>query len=240
MANPVKPARRSLQFHASSSPAGFSICYDNVQFAGHTKHQSSNTQSDFHLLTLAYATKHRVSAKKTLPSTSGQPAETLPPDILIPTSVDYEHFRLRMSIIVQRILVTFLPFLEELSKHILWHIPHAHSSEMSQKSEVVNMGVYDVNPSDTGDTISILDRFLKFIPIAGNQACPIPVHGDGLTVECIMKAKKARSLSMTPQHSFRSLLECAQEFHKEGLLLQVCVHTHTYILQNFQSKTFSL
>jgi hypothetical protein len=216
-------ARKRLVFQTNSSPAGFSICMDNVQFAQHAKHQNSSTSNDFQLMTLAYAEKHRAvhspRIERLLSHTVA--AANMDVSVILPQGTDWDFMRDRMENMVQRILVFYVDELKHLEKCVTWHIEHAFSEEMNSRSEMVNLGVIRANPSNTSGTIDILDHLRKYVPIVKGQPCSVPIHGDGLTIECIMKAKKARSLLQSAEHTFKPFLECPQEFHKEGLLLQV-------------------
>ena len=85
----------------------------------------------------------------------------------------------------------------------------------------VNLGVLEVNPSKTKDTGEILDHLAQYVPHTLEGPITIPCHGDGLTVDRIMRAKRNRS----NHPDAVSRLECyegvPQEFHKEMLILQV-------------------
>ena len=62
----------------------------------------------------------------------------------------------------------------------------------------------------------------KYVP-----ECPdsflhcIPCHGDGLSVERMTDAKRARSADLTPVDRLEGLLQTPQEFHHRGLMLQI-------------------
>ena len=76
------------------------------------------------------------------------------------------------------------------------------------------------------------------MPLHGKCTGVVPLHGDAGTVDSVIKAKKGRAWSPDPRSGFRGFLESPQEFHKEGLLLQVHIiikrtiinHAHKYCL----------
>jgi hypothetical protein len=91
--------------------------------------------------------------------------------------------------------------------------------------------VWGKNPSKTGDTIDILHELShKYLPVINKhsgEVTPMLMHGDGMTIECIMKSKKARYLCSSEIDNFSNLFETPGEFHKEGLLMQVSDYFHT-------------
>ena len=91
------------------------------------------------------------------------------------------------------------------------------------------MDLLESSPSDTGGTIDVLDHLKQYVPTVEGTAVNIPCHGDGLTVECITKAKKARSVFRSSKHDLSCFTESAQEFHKEGINLEVCWCNYMYM-----------
>ncbi len=83
----------------------------------------------------AYAALNRVprpiSMKWTIPAT------LRPPRTYLPTPVDLLALRHRMAILVQRIIVAYVPAVEELGTSVEWHIPHQHGKNMREKSQLV-------------------------------------------------------------------------------------------------------
>ena len=65
--------------------------------------------------------------------------------------------------LVKRILVTHVPWLENLRKTVEWHNPHTISKAMTQKttqkSTTVNLGVVEATPASTAGVCDIMDQF---------------------------------------------------------------------------------
>ena len=217
--------------------AGYSLCFDNVQFESKVKHHTMEKKKSFHLYALAFAIKDRIPPPLPPPQDADDredsqtvPAVDLPCTAFIPSSSDLGTVKEYMTIIVQRTLVDFVPFLEELKHRVVRHVPHQYSEELQSKSEVNNLGIIDANPSNTGETIQILDHLKKYVPTNDGKPVNIACHGDGLTIECITKAKKARATFRARDYDLGCIKESPQEFHKEGINLEVFCIIKTMIL----------
>ena len=126
-----------------------------------------------------------------------------------------------MVVAVMKILVNNVPLFQELKDRVPAGVIHEHTNDLRVRSDIVNLGVIDVNPSNTGGAIDVLDHLKQYVPKVNDIPINTPCHGDGLSIECIGKAKKARSVFRSPEHDLSCFLECAQEFHKEGINLEV-------------------
>ena len=88
----------------------------------------------------------------------------------------------------------------------------------------VNLGVIDENPSSISGVIRIMDKLHQHVPSCGSTGTfDILCHGDGLSVERMIDAQRARNTGHTSQERLTGLLPVPQEFHKRGLMLQVCI-----------------
>ena len=121
------PSRRRLVFtDPESTMAGFSVTYDNVQFQANTKHQSIERKKGFHMYTMMYAARDRVIPRSlSTPALSPVSPLELPAESFIPTMDDFQCLRDRMCVIVERILVDFVPGLEGTG--VVRHVPHDQS-----------------------------------------------------------------------------------------------------------------
>ena len=129
----------------------------------------------------------------------------------------------RMEVIVQRILVKHITALQELSHRVVGHIPHAESEAMSTKSTVVNLGVIEANPASTPGVIEILNHLQQYVPFEddGSVVRNIVCNGDQLSVERMTHAKRARIRGPSAKARLEGFVETPQEFHREGLMMQV-------------------
>ena len=81
----------------------------------------------------------------------------------------------------------------------------------------VNLGVFEENPSTTVGTCAILDNLLKYVPVQpGGQPMTIPCHGDGLTIDRIMRAKRNRRNHPEPLNRFDGMEASPQECIKRA------------------------
>lgn len=157
-----------------------------------------------------------------LDDSPGSDALKLPTSAFLPQQDDFDSRKHRSTVIVQRTLVKYIDVFKHLYHKVTWHIPHEKSKEMNTKSHVVNLGVVEANPSSTSGTIDIMEHLSKYVPEKEDgQLHTLICNGDQLSVERMTHAKHARVRGAKEKSRMDGLLETPQEFHKEGLLLQV-------------------
>ena len=77
-----------------------------------------------------------------------------------------------------------------------------------------------------------MEHLHAYVPEVDGELLPILCSGDGLSVERMSHAKRARTNADTKKDRLHGLVECPQEFHKEVILLQVKI-----ISNSFESMT---
>ena len=77
-----------------------------------------------------------------VPSSATQDAVDMDPTAFLPTYDDFIQEREDIIVMVERILVTHLTCVKPMAKRVRWHIQHAFSTEMKEKSHIVNLGQY--------------------------------------------------------------------------------------------------
>ena len=110
-----------------------------------------------------------------------------------------------MRVIMKRVVVTYMLSVRHMYRSVPWHLllDHEYSKETRNKSETWCAGG---NPLIVPDTIYILDYLMSYVPVHEDQCRLVPCHGDGITIEAIVKAKMSRVFSRTPQFSFSGLV----------------------------------
>lgn len=89
---------------------------------------------------------HTFAAKDRIPFVEADVAElpdessilAVPLSAYMPTPEDEIHTTREVKVILQRILITWLPFFKELEDEVEWHIKHPFSDQSSLKSEMVS------------------------------------------------------------------------------------------------------
>ena len=94
----------------------------------------------------------------------------------------------------------------------------------------VTLGVVKSNPSTTVGMIEALEYLQQYMVKTDLPTGECLVSGDGLSVERMIHAQRGRNNAETKEKRLSSIWPCPQEFHKEILLLQVCLHFHTSML----------
>lgn len=202
----------------------FSIVWDNVQIEVHRKHQGYNKSNNFKMWAMTFAVIHR-NPSLHLDNATTVTACEIPASAFLPQPEDWHKRRQRCAVIVQRILQKHIPWLNVPNVSAIQHIPHEKSATSTEKSKVINLGVIEANPSTTTGAVQIMQTLHKYVPQTGPQSCnPVPCHGDQLSVERMTKAKNARVRGRTSFGRLEGLVECGQEFHKEGINLQASIY----------------
>jgi hypothetical protein len=84
----------------------------------------------------------------------------------------------------------------------------------------VNLGVVSADPASTAGAIQIMEYLQGYVPTTNNVPKPTLCSGDGLSVERMKHAHRARVNEATAEERLEGLVETPQEFHKDILLLQ--------------------
>ncbi len=145
---------------------GFTFCWDNVGKKVKTRHPTADTKNRYINFALAYVAMNRI------PSThlkwrydTTTPAVDIASEDFLPSTDDISEVKDRITIIVGRILTHHLPWFKHyFSDCATPHIIHFNSVQSSQKSVLVNLGVFKENPSTTDGAIAIYERLQKYVP----------------------------------------------------------------------------
>ena len=67
-----------------------------------------------------------------------------------------------------------------------------------------------------------MEKLHEYVPLGANGLLRVvPTHGDGLSVERMTDAKRARAADLTDTDRLEGIEQTPQEFHHRGLMLQV-------------------
>ena len=205
---------------------GFALCWDNTQQLVQSRDQSRNTGNKMHLWANAYAAQNRVDRSDLEELELVLQAKDIPLASYLPSNDDSHMLRQRMIHIASRILVKHIPHFQQFyADAVMWHIPHQYSAESSQRSNIINIGIIDENPSTREGTIAIMSNLQRYVPRRPDGTFRvIPAHGDGLSVERMTDSKRARAADLTDVNRLEGLEQTAQEFHHRGVILQQMIN----------------
>ena len=86
----------------------------------------------------------------------------------------------------------------------------------------VPLGIIEENSATTAGTIRIMDTLIQNIPHGEGGTWPVVCYGDGMSVERMIGAQRARlQAEQSPHNLGYDLIPCPQEFHRRGHLYQV-------------------
>ena len=202
---------------------GFTLCWDNVGKKVITRHPTQTTTNTYINMALGYMAVNRVPSTELEwdDSNTQTKALNIPIDTFIPDDKDLDKLRNTMKTIVGRIISRHIPWVKNhFGNCSTPHIIHEKSTEMSRKSILINLGVFDENPSSTQGAIGIYEKLQQYVPSINSKPYPTLVFGDGLSCERGNDAQKARLNGLNQWERLEGLEPAAQEFHKEMILLQ--------------------
>ena len=207
------------QMHAP----GFTLCWDNVGKKVMSRHPTQTTTNKYINMALGYMSVNRITSTH-LPWSYDEnlrKAADLDTGVFLPSREDFDKTRYTMEVLVGRILCRHLSwFRDNLGDCSLPHILHDHTEESSHRSVLINLGVFDVDPSSTQGAIAIYEHLQRYVPSVNEKPYTTVVFGDGLSCERGNDAHKARSNGLNSWERLEGVEPAAQEFHKEMLLLQ--------------------
>ena len=107
-----------------------------------------------------------------------------------------------MVTIVERIVVEHVPALTGMTSET--HLSHEHSVHMEEKSNVINLGSIDSNPSTTAGEIDVMDTRHKYVPKVGDKLHKLICNSDQMSVERMEHAKCGRIRGETEEDRLES------------------------------------
>ncbi|XP_076101214.1 uncharacterized protein LOC143071009 [Mytilus galloprovincialis] len=199
---------------------GYTVCWDNVGKHTVARHQSRESINVMHNWALAYIAENRVPTIRKNPEPPTILAMDIPVMTFLPTKEDFLQLKNRMTVMVERILATYVKTYEEEKETAFNPIKHEKWDSSIKKSKIINIGVIDENPSSTNGVIQILDKLHAHVPYDGDKIFPLISWGDALSCERHNDAHNVRSNSGNERDRLEGLEPAIQEFHKRMLLLQ--------------------
>ncbi|XP_038046724.1 uncharacterized protein LOC119720930 [Patiria miniata] len=193
---------------------GYIIVCDSVLMQLATR----RSLNEYKLQTSTFAVRNRVGFDQSSDYTVKRAGE-IPLSCFLPKPSDWRGLKKRMCQILEHILKDHLPFLKQVECSAPKR--HQHSDALSKKSEIASLGVIDENPYSTSGSVRMLESLHQFVPSYGDENLyPIVCFGDGLSVEKMVDAKRAKASGASAVDRLEGLVQCPQDFHRRGVLLQ--------------------
>nr|XP_022309155.1 uncharacterized protein LOC111114903 [Crassostrea virginica] len=212
----------SIQTEEDHSSPGYTLTWDNVGKMTKACHQNTQRQNKMMLWALSFCAENRIYTTG-FTSEEVVKAVDIPIEKFLPMKDDLQEVRNRMEIIVMHIIQQNVPFFA--SSKVVTHIRHKYWRESSKKSNVINLGVCQENPSTAAGTIQILENLHQYVPTHEDRVHQILCFGDGLSCERHNDAHMSRSNGETMIDRLQGLQPQVQEFHKRMLLMQDVMNT---------------
>jgi hypothetical protein len=199
-----------------------SVGWDNYQMLQHAKHETSTYGNKFLKFGTCFGVEHR-TASLHLDDNVVKQARAIKRSSFLPNLAEMAAIKDRCCILVERYLVDNMPALEHLASQVNRHIEHIYSTEMAERSEVMNLGVVDADFSSNAGVNQIMLHLQSMCPMHDGQLMRIPCNGDQNSIERMCNLKRAKVREGTSPNQLAGLVENPQEFHKEGILLKVII-----------------
>lgn len=146
-------------------------------------------------------------------------AVDVPPMQIVPQHSDWEMLKKTMKVVVLRVLLQHMPVFSEC--HVVQHLPHTFSKECAKKSNIHSLGTIKADPASLPGVVDIMSKLHELCPKKNNSFQHVICNGDGLSMERMVSAKHLAARSSSAATRMEGLVPSPQEFHKEGILMQV-------------------
>ncbi|KAH3741062.1 hypothetical protein DPMN_047780 [Dreissena polymorpha] len=94
-------------------------------------------------------------------------AQAIPVEHFLSNKEDVERQEYRMRVIVGRIVTRHLQWFKE-NFEATPHIVHDNTLQSTRKSLIINLGVFNEDPSSTQGAIGIYEKLQKYVPVVRN------------------------------------------------------------------------
>ncbi|KAJ7331112.1 Translation initiation factor [Desmophyllum pertusum] len=167
----------------------FKLVGDNIDYEIHARVQTKEHGNQSIHWTHQYAIRDTVIDPLLDNSKPQKSLDQLQLVELLPTPAVQSRLKHSWAILVSRVVTKHLKEFEFLKSVVVRHIPHPHSTEVSQKSEMCCLGMEFFNPNKAGEMAQLLMKNQQnYVPCCGEGeskkvVTPIPFHGDQLFEE---------------------------------------------------------
>lgn len=122
---------------ANETPESVTLVGDNLDKTVNPRFMSADHQRQSLHYFHSYGVLDRVKSDCTDHSPIGD-VDSLPPSAFLPDTDDCLQLRKHYAILIGRILVDQVSFFKKFKDCVVRHIPHKHTVQMSQKSNIVS------------------------------------------------------------------------------------------------------
>lgn len=152
----------------------------------------------------------------------------VPTSDILPTVEDQEKLRSEYKELVGRVLVKHIPYFTQFTENVQEHIPHEYSSVMAAKTEVIPLGLLEVNEKKPAELLSALKHLNKsYVPTSpgdvSKPAVKVILTGDQLTKQNVDAVLLTMTNDKTPYEKLEGIKAAAADFH--------CVMNHNDVIQ---------
>ncbi|XP_066930033.1 uncharacterized protein [Clytia hemisphaerica] len=217
------------QLRRLTNPAAalFKIVGDNLDFEKRTRHQGKNKHNEsihwFHYMAILHRV-HPSKANRTLEEYQNMP--------IFPGLNTQDVLSKTYKVLIARSIVTFMPSFKFLRKNVCWHIPHPFTKEMSEKSQVVPLGLSFHAENSTTEIIQIIREIQEsYVPMMEVETEngettkqiiePLLFGGDQLTEERVINAQQGFVDCRNAYEMLQGLKPAYEDWHLKRTLYEV-------------------
>ena len=145
----------------------------------------------------------------------------VPAPSFLPCDDDVNKVKESLVTIVSRVLTCYFTALAPFAKVVPKHIPHAHSSEISKKSEVYTLDVLMKDECKHSDMIEIMQQYQEYLGEKYHTEKKVVSGGDQCTCERQQGAQKHMMCGNTVRERLGLLEPVCEDWHCLVTFIQV-------------------
>lgn len=131
----------------------------------------------------------------------------------LPTKDDVRKMKLNLTVLISRILCTYIKCLQPFKKFLSQHIPHVYHEQMAEVSETYFLDVLLKNEAKSSDMIDIMVQMQKYLGETFPPNGKVLSGGDQLTNERQCCAQRHLMDADSPKDTLQLLEPVCEDWH---------------------------
>jgi len=221
-------------------PEGYIIVMDNLDCLVHVRNMTLENQDREHHYINAIAVKDRVSFPHLDDNVPQAELRDIPNSQFLPSLEENETYKDDFVHQTAYIITKHMPSFNRL----FWglaprYFKHEYSAQMSKKSEIVTLGVWDKDENHNKDVVEFSEDAQQFVPGVRSEEeianvlewedrnpnmRPVPMLGDEKSCQRIRSAHGSRMQENTPEERLEGYFTSPLDFHEKMIFLAVIYH----------------
>ncbi|KAL5474537.1 hypothetical protein EMCRGX_G026495 [Ephydatia muelleri] len=231
-------ALMDMNVSSNNKSLGFRLCGDNLDKTIQRRHaRLDRVNKELHCFN-SYAVRNRVDISQLSDEVPHYPLHI---DVysILPSPLDDNTLSSNIATLVSRVLCKHMKFFNvSFDDVVQWHIHHKYYKEMSQKSQVVPLGIILKNENKIDEMTEILTDLHQYVPCVTQEESAslstgqvvtkkteymhrILIGGDQLTVARMRSAINIKNNSWTATGRLEGFIPVAEDWHTKAIYLDL-------------------